>query len=124
MPNLSSSRAAEKCHLPNAERGKVVVKEEAFLGFAFEGFQTLFVVAGAESGGHQGLRFTAGEDGRAMSTRQHTDFNPDVANLVEGAPVGTPLLIDDRLAEDALAQGLVISLQFGLGGFVFFRDGR
>ena len=47
MPNLPPPSPAQKLNLPNRERRKVVMKKEALLGFAFEGFQALFVVAGA-----------------------------------------------------------------------------
>jgi hypothetical protein len=38
---------------------------------------------------------------------QHADFDPDFADFVEGAAVGTALL-DDFLAEDAFAQSLEV----------------
>ena len=99
------------------------MQHEAFLGFAFEDFEALHVVAGAQGGGDQGLGFAAGEDGRSVGAREDADFDPDVANLVEGAAVGTALLVDNLFAENAFAQGLEVSLEFLLGGFVFFRDG-
>ena len=85
---------------------------KAFFGFAFEPFQALHVVAGAECGGDQGLRFSSCEDGAAVGSWQHAGFDPDVAHFVEGAGVRTPLLIDHLLAEDALAQRLVVVIQF------------
>ena len=90
------------------------MQHEALLGFAFEAFQALHVVAGAQRGGDQGLGFAAGEDGAAVSSRQHAGFDPDFADLVEGARIGTPFLFDDLLAEDALAQSLVVVLELFL----------
>ena len=108
---------------PTRKRREVVVQHEALLGFAFEDFEALHVVAGAQGGGDQRLGFAAGEDGRAVGARQDADFDPDIADLVEGAAVGTALLVDHLLAEDALAQGLEVGLEFLLGGFVFCRNG-
>ena len=78
-----------------------------FLASPSKRFQALLVVVGAQGGGDQRLGLAAGEEGGTVGARQHADFDPDVADLVEGAAIGTALLFDDLLAEDALAQGLV-----------------
>ena len=48
---------------------------------------------------------------RTVGAGQNADFDPDIANLVEGAAIGTALLFDHLLAEDALAQRLVIGVR-------------
>ena len=106
MTDFAASRAAQECNFSNRKRREVVVQHEAFLGFAFEDFEPLHVVAGAQGGGDQGLGFAASEDGGSVGAGQYADFDPDVANLVERAAVGTALLVDHLLAENALAQGL------------------
>ncbi len=63
-----------------------------------------------KSGRDQGLGFAASENCRAVSARQHADFDPDIANLIELAAIGTALLLDHLLAEDALAQHLQVAL--------------
>ncbi len=98
------------------------MQHEAFLGFAFETFQPLHVVAGAKGGGDQCLRFAAGEDCAAVGSRQNSGFDPDLADLVEGAAIGTALLLDDLLAEDALAQSFVIFFELCLGCVIVFRN--
>ena len=123
MADFAAAGAAQKRNFTNRERREVVVQHEALLGFAFEDFQALHVVAGAEGGGDQGLGFAAGEDGGAVGAGQNADFDPDIADLVEGAAVGTALLIDHLFAEDALAQSLEVGLEFLLGRFVVFRNG-
>ena len=86
------------------------MQHEALLRFAFEHLQSLHVVAGAESGGHQGLSFAAGEDCRSVGARQNADFDPDIANLIEVAAIGTALLFDHLFAENAArARQFVIS---------------
>ncbi len=92
MPNLPPPSPSQKRNLAHRERRKIVVQEEALLGFAFEGFQALFVVAGAEGGGYQGLGFAAGEDGAAVGSWQDAYFDPDVSYFVEGAAVWSSLL--------------------------------
>ena len=87
------------------------MQHEAFFGFAFEAFQPLHVVAGAERCRDQSLRLAAGKDRAAVSAWQHSSFNPDVAHFIKRARIRTPLLVDDLLAENPLAQRLVIMLQ-------------
>ena len=122
MTDFAAACATQKRNLSNRKRREVIVQHEALLGFAFEDFQALHVVAGAQGGGDQGLGFAASEDGRAVGAGQNADFDPDIANLVESAAIGTALLVDDLLAENAFAQSLEVSLEFLLRGFVVFRD--
>ena len=100
VPDLATSGAAQEGHFAHRERREVVVQHEALPGFAFEGLQALHVFAGAQRGGDQRLGFAASEDGGAVSARQHADFNPDIANLVELAAIGTALLLDHLIAEN------------------------
>ena len=104
MTDLATAGAAQERHFANRERREVVVQHEALLGFAFEGLQPLHVFAGAQRGRDQRLRFAAGEDRRTVGAGQHADFDPDIADLVELAAIGTALLLDHLLAEDLLAQ--------------------
>src|SRR5690242_1910555 len=98
------------------------MQHEALLGLAFEDFKTLHVVAGAQSGRNQSLSFAAGEDCRTVRTRQHANFDPNVANLIKRAAIGTALLVNHSLAEQTLAQGLVVSLQLLLSVLVVLRN--
>jgi hypothetical protein len=59
---------------------EVVVQHEVHLAGAFEAVDELLVIAGAESCDHEGLRLAAGEDGRAVGTRQHAHFSDDRAD--------------------------------------------
>ncbi len=94
-----------------------------FLDSPSKAFETLHVVAGAERGGDQCLGFTAGEDGAAVGAWQNTGFDPDLADLVERAPVGTALVIDYLVAENALAQDLVVLLDLRFAGGIVFGQG-
>ena len=111
VPDFATPSSAQKCNFTNRKRRKVVVQHEAFFGFAFEGFQALHVVAGAERRRDQGLGFAASEDCAAVGAGQHSGFDPDLADLVERAAIGTPLLLDHLLAENALAQRFVVMLR-------------
>ena len=98
------------------------MQHEALLGFAFERFQPLHVFAGAQRGGNQRLGFAAGEDRRTVRARQHADFDPDIADLVELAAIRTPLLFDHLLAEDLLAQQVEVLARLLAASLVFFRN--
>ena len=124
VSDLPPPRAPQEGDLPHREGREIVVQHEALLGFAFEGFQALHVVARAQGRGHQSLGFAAREDGGAVGAGQDAGLDPDGADLIEGAAVGAALLIENLLAEDALPQGLVVGLELGPGLFVFFRDLR
>src|ERR1039458_4955117 len=108
MPNLAAARSAQECDFADREGREVIVQHEALLGFAFAGPAALHFFAGAKCGGPQRLGLATSKDGRAVSARQHPNFNPDVANLVELAPVGTASVFDHLLAEDLLTQQIEI----------------
>src|SRR5882757_2082546 len=103
MSYFAASGSTHESNLSHRERREVVVEHEAFLGFALEAFQSLHVVAGAEGGRDQRLGFTARKNRAAVGARQDADFNPDVANLIEGAAVGTAFVLNDCVAEDIFA---------------------
>src|SRR5579864_3565531 len=98
MADFTASGATQKRNFTNRKRRKVIVKHEALLGFAFEDFEALHIVAGAERCRDQGLGFAAGKNRRAVCAGQHADFNPDVANLIESPAIGTAFLIDFSFA--------------------------
>ena len=58
-----------------------------------------------------------------MSARQNAGFDPDFADLVKGASIGTALVVEDLVSEDALAQFLVILFQLGFTFRIFFGQG-
>src|SRR5215472_18367494 len=111
MANLSPACATQKCHLPNAKRRKIIVKHEPLFGFALKAFKTLHVVAGAKSGRDQRLGFATGKDGAAVRARQNSCLDPDFANLIEGSSIRSAMLLGHLLAEDPLAQRLVIVIE-------------
>ena len=82
------------------------MEHEAFLGFAFETFEALHIVAGTQRCSDQRLGFAAGEDGAAVGARQDSGFDPDFANFIEGARVGTArgrVVVDDVVLRAARA---------------------
>ena len=56
---------------------------ESLVGFAFQPVHSLGIVGGAERRRDQRLRFTAREDGRAVSSGQDAGFDPDGPDLIE-----------------------------------------
>jgi hypothetical protein len=80
------------------------VQHERLLLLAFVAFKTLPIIGGAEGGSDQSLGFAAGEESGAVGAGQNAGFDADLANLIEGATVGTDAIDGDLLAEDALAR--------------------
>ena len=59
MPDLTTAGAANRPDLADGERGHVVVEHELLAVLVHDAVDTLLVGAGAEHGGHQGLRLAA-----------------------------------------------------------------
>ena len=115
VAHLAPSRAAHAARLAHAEGREVVVQHEGLLLLAFIAFQPLAFVGGAQRGRHQGLRLAAGKQRRAVRAGQNAGLDGDLANLVEGAAVGPDALLGHLLAEDPLAQLLIVVGQLLLG---------
>src|SRR5438270_11687387 len=98
------------------------MQHEALFGLAFKALDALLVVCSAKRGGHQCLGLAASEYRGAVGARQYANFNIDVADLIEGARIRPLALVRYLLAEDALAQGLVIARELGQRLFIIFRD--
>ncbi len=124
VADLATARSTQERDFAHRERREIVVQHEALLGFAFEGLQPLHVIARAQGRGDQGLGLTASEDRRAVSPGQHANFNPDIADLIELAAIGTALFFDHLLAEDLLAQQIEVLAGLLAAGFVIFRNRR
>src|ERR1035438_488241 len=58
-----------------------------------------------------------------MGARQHSDLNPDIANLVEPAPVRTAAVFDYLRTEDLLAQKIEVLASLLAPSFVLFGNG-
>ena len=123
MADFAAARAAQEFHFADRERREIVVQHEALERFVLEKqIEALLVFLGAERGGGERLRLAAGEKRRAVNARQHADFAGDLANLVEGAGIGTAAANQHVVAEDALAKALEGAIGELLLVFVFFGD--
>ena len=91
VTDLATASAAQERHFADRERREVVVQHEALLGLAFEAFEALHVVGGAERGGNQCLRLATGKDRRTVRAWKHAGLDPNVADLVERASIRTAL---------------------------------
>ena len=63
------------------------MEHETLEALAIHLLHLLLIVGRAERGGDERLRLAAREDGRPMDPRQDAHFRPDVAHLIERAPV-------------------------------------
>ena len=79
---------------------EVVVQQERLLVRARQRVDVLLVFAGAERGDDQRLRFTAGEQRRAVGARQHADFGDDLAHGLGVAAVDALAGVEDVPAND------------------------
>ena len=66
VADLAPAGAAQELHFADRERREGVVQDEALVGLAFDRFDLLRVVVGAERGGDERLGLAAREDGRAV----------------------------------------------------------
>ncbi len=81
------------------------MQHEALGGFArLQQLDALLVVLGAQRHRDQRLRFAAREERRSVRARQHAGFDGDGPDLVEGAAIRTPAVVEHLVAEDALLE--------------------
>ena len=129
MADFAAARAHHAADLAHRIGREIVVQHEVLLVGALEGVDELFVLAGAERGDDHRLRFAAGEQRRAMGSRQNAHLADDGAHGLEVAPVDAPTSLEDRAAHDAAFDRLeqfaervrrdlafFLAHQFGRGG--------
>src|SRR4051812_32626299 len=102
MPNLATPRTAHKAHFTHAEWRKVVVEHKALRGLSrIEQFNPLLIILGAQRRRHQGLRFTASKDCRAVSARQHSHLASDGTDLIKRTAIRTAPVLQHLITEDS-----------------------
>ena len=94
------------------------MQQEVRAELAFERIDDLLVLAGAERRHAERLRLAAGEQRRAMRTRQHADLNRDLAYGLGVAAVDARLAVEDGAANDVLLETLEELAGERLLGFV------
>ena len=115
VADFAPARAAHEADFAHAERREIVVQHEALEGFArLQQLDALLVVLGAERDRNQRLRFAAREQGRTVGARQNARFDPDLADFVECAAIGTAVVLQHLIAEDALLEGFEALARFVL----------
>ena len=100
VADLAAGGAAHELHFTDRERREVVVEHEALEGLAFEVFDLLRFLRRAEGHGDERLRLAAGEDGRAVRTREDGRLDRDRPDLVERAAIDAAFLFQHEVAED------------------------
>src|SRR5687767_5867059 len=100
MADLASARTAQKLDLSNAEWREIIMQHELFVVFADQRIDLLFVRSRPERRHHQGLCFTACEQRRSVSSRQHFDLAADRSNILQASPIDTALLLNHQAAEE------------------------
>ena len=133
VADLATLGRAETAAFASGERGEVVVQHEALAVLTGDRIDDLLVTTRAQGGHHQGLGFTAGEQGRTVGTRQHADTDVDGAHGTGVTTIDTRLAAEDATAhdlgfqiEDDVVHGVGVELDtFRRQGLVhFLADGR
>src|SRR5829696_2836643 len=104
VADITALGAAHEAGLAHRERREVVVVEVVLALLEAERVETHLVTRRAERGDRVGLRLAAGEDRRAVRARPHPHLDPDVADLLRGAAVGTLLVHGDAAADGPLLE--------------------
>ncbi len=106
MAHFPAGLAAQHAGLTHAVGREVVVHEELLPELTLQGIQLLFIIPGAQGDAHQGLGFTAGEDGAAVGAREHAHLNGDGPNLGEGTAVQALAVFQHHAAHDVIFQAV------------------
>ena len=99
------------------------MQHEGFVGLSGNVVESLYILAGAQGHGHQGLGLPAGEDGRSVGPGQEGHFRADGADIRKRSPVRALFFLQqlgskDTFLEKAEELGCLSSLFF-----LFLRDG-
>ncbi len=100
VTDFTTARRTHAARFTNRIGREVVVQHEGLLVGARQRVNHLFVFAGAERGDDDGLRFTAGEQGRAVGARQKADFRNDRTNGLQIATVDAVAGVENVPAND------------------------
>ena len=76
------------------------MQQERLLVGSLQGVDKLFVLGSAEGGDHQSLGLTAGEQCRAVGSRQHADFRLDLPDSFHVTAVNAFAGVEDVPAND------------------------
>src|SRR4030042_1366531 len=99
---FSGTPASMRARTPPAagEGREVVVAHDPLLRSLARAVEPLGVLEGPQRDRGQGLGLAAGEHGRTVGPGQEADLARDRADVVEAAPVGPELLLEDALADE------------------------
>ena len=100
MADFAPSRRSDPAGLADRIGREVVVQHEVRAAFTNERVDDLLVLAGAERGDNHGLRFTAGEQRRAVGPRQEPGLGNDLADGLGVAAVDARSGLQDRATDN------------------------
>ena len=133
MTDFAAAGPAQEFHFAHRKRREIVVQHEALERFVLEEqIEALHVFLGAERERGQSLGLAASEKRRTVHARQQAHFAGDLANLVEGAAIGTAACEPEyrrgkyfsrRRSKARLASLRLSSSSSGMVGQDLFLDG-
>jgi hypothetical protein len=111
VADFAPTGTAQELDFAHAEWREVVVQHKTLeLVLLEEQVKALHVFLGAQRERGERLRFSSCKERGAMNAREQAHFAGNLANLVEGAAIGTPAGVQDVVAEDILAQAFKSAL--------------
>ena len=103
VADFAAARTGDAAGFADGEVREVVVQQEFLLAVAAGvGIKFLHVVAGAERGERDGLRFAAGEQRRAVRARENADFAGNRADDIKCATVEAFAAFQNQFADGFL----------------------
>ena len=104
VADLAPLRRAHHAGLADAERREVVVQHERLFALAGQAVDDLRIAPGAERRDHQRLRLAAGEERRAVGSRQHAGADRDRTDGFGVAAVDARMPLEDALAHQPILE--------------------
>ncbi len=104
VADLAPAGRAHAAGLADRVGREIVVQHEGFLVGPLQGVDELLIVAGAERGDDQRLGLAAGEQRRAVGTRQKADLRQNRADGLQVAPVDADAAVENVAAYDRLLE--------------------
>ena len=126
VTNLAASHTTLCLGLSRAERGEVIVQQEAHVALVEHIVNEFLVELGSQGAGRKALCFTTGEDRASVRHGQGRHLAPDGTNLIGLAAIQADALVEDAAAHGIALHIVVVALHecfvvfFGEGGFSVF----
>src|SRR5678815_2798316 len=114
MADFPTARRPKRPGFANAEWREIIMEHERSGVLAFQRIDSLLIISCPKRDDGQALRFAAGKQGRAMRTRQYTDFTRDWTDISRSTAVGARSLFENHVADFRVFQAMKDNLDMAL----------